>query len=321
VVNIDVPKFGVGEVDAVLAYAREAVPRLCQRIGCRNSAEVEAAFMEALVANATRMQDSLLAPFVPWIEPSRKLLTMMERELILGVDFSGLQHVDEALDFMATGGNVLLVSNHTSGADTLVLDWVVNLHAHNAAYNWTYMAGHVVNLYLLPLVVTGGVNRLQIFSERYAQLVDANMRSQMRAQNTTALRALRNIAGRGGQCVVLYPEGGRGEGALKPGEAQTMQIALLMARASEAGLMVLPSYVESAGILPVRRVDNEFNEFIEHARPGDATLAFGPAQPWEELLPSTAMSPAELRTHLVKEVMLMIADLAPSLAARGPHVR
>jgi hypothetical protein len=178
----------------------------------------------------------------------------------------------------------------------------------------------VVNLYLLPLVVAGGVNRLQIFSERYAQLVDGEMRKQMRAQNAAALRRLHAMAGEGGHCIVLYPEGGRGEGTLKPGEPQTMQIAQLIGRTSPHGLRMLPSYVVSTDILPVRRGPNEFNEFVEYTRPGNATLRFGQGVRWEDLLPTTRLAPAETRQHLLGGVMRHIADLAPTVAARGPHV-
>ncbi|HSE60826.1 MAG TPA: 1-acyl-sn-glycerol-3-phosphate acyltransferase [Candidatus Saccharimonadales bacterium] len=316
-----VPKFEIGEIDPVLAYAVEAVPRFCERIGCDNPRTIHNAFMAALVANANRIHETLTAAYVPRDPASRRLLTLMESVLVRELETDGHEHLLHALKFMEQGGNVLLVSNHTSGADTLVLDWVANKVASDAAHSWTYMAGHVVNLYLLPLVVAGGVNRLQIFSERYAGLVSNDLRQQMRAQNASALLYLRALAEGGGQCVVLYPEGGRGEGALKPGEPQTMQIAQLIARVSPEGLLVLPSYVASADILPVRRTQNEFNEFVEHARPGNATLRFGPGIPWQDLQPSGCMNPAALRSYLIGRVMMGIADLAPTLKARGPHNR
>lgn len=119
-----VPAFGVGECDSVIDYAGPAVARLCARLGLSDNVDrVQAAFMAALRANAATMQRSLGSSYVPYVPESRRLLTLIESLLIRDTDVWGYPSMQAAQRIMARGGNVLLVSNHTSGADTLVLDY------------------------------------------------------------------------------------------------------------------------------------------------------------------------------------------------------
>lgn len=323
--------FVAGETDRVVEYADREIWALGARLGLDSAtqATLHETFMAALRVNAARMQDCLEAPLVESVSESRDLFALLGRLMIAGVDLSGIEHMARALKFMAEGGNVLLLSNHTSGADTLVLEHVVNTHFADATRSWLYMAGHVVNLYLLPVACSSGVTRVQIFSTKYCAAASDEARRRMHRNNARALLSLAPRATKGGTCVVLYPEGGRGNGALLEGDPKVMKIAQILSGASPNGLMILPSYVEATEILPVVRGDNEFNEFLEYGRRGSATLRFGAGAMWNDLQPDPGSvhevashrgvdSGVALKQLLHQRCMGMIASLAPE-GARGPH--
>ena len=311
----NVPTFGIGECgQEVFDYSKGALHRLCERLGIIDSQLLVTAFMDALRVNAATLASTLSSAYVPAVPESRRLLDMIEWYLVGNVRTFNLEHVGAALKLMEQGHTVLLVSNHTSGADTLVLDRMVNEHfGRGTTAPWTYMSGHAVNLFLLPLVVSAGVNRIQIFSAKHAAMVDAEIRAAWQAHNIASMRQVATLARKGGQLLALYPEGGRGEnGVLLPGEPKTMGIPQLLAKHSPRDLYVLPSYVEATDILPVWRDPYEFNAFLELARRGTATLAFGPPQHWAEFQPSTPLGADELRHHQVQRVMQTIASLIPA---------
>jgi 1-acyl-sn-glycerol-3-phosphate acyltransferase len=327
------------EITLAREYVNNELPLLIARRGLNGHLAIafQRLFVESFNA-ATEIfkQSPEDAPYVDALPVSRQFFSLLGETLVGDrVQVAGLEQVARALEFMNEGGNVLLVSNHTSGADTLVLHHVVNNRFHNAAHQWLHMAGHVVNLYLLPLVVTGGVRRVQIFSARYCQETqDPKALREMKAKNAQALSSIGPMISGGGQCVVLYPEGGRGDGALKKAEPRTMKIPQLMDMVSPAGLMILPSYVEATDILPVVRTPNEFSEFLSYARPGNSMISFGPGVMWQELQPNDAEVHAYLTRHageclgnpdhalkrcLVDKTMHLIADMAPTEISKGPY--
>ncbi|MFA5048174.1 MAG: 1-acyl-sn-glycerol-3-phosphate acyltransferase [Patescibacteria group bacterium] len=291
----EVPNFQPGEVTPVIAYAEQALGRLAERIrlSADDATTFERLFMRSMIANAARIESSINAPYVPALTESRELLDFLGT-IIVGEEsrLIGADNLRSALAFMTTGGNVLLVQNHTSGADTLVMDRLVNDEFSGVAKDWLYMSGHAVNLFLLPLTITGALHRIQIFSTKYCVQADEAVRSSMRTHNARSLATIAPIIMDGGKLIGLYPEGGRGEGALLPGEPRTMKIPQLMASVSPKGLMVLPTYVRDAtSILPVVRGDNEFNEVLEHLRRGNASIEFGPGVMWSDIQPG----PTELQ--------------------------
>lgn len=327
--KVVVPSFGAGEVGSVISYAETALPRLVARLdlGKDDSYRLHYLFIRSMIANAARIERCLNDPFVPALPESREFLDFLGA-VIVGEEsrLIGAQHLQSALDFMGKGGNVLLVQNHTSGADTIVMDYLVNRDFGGVAKEWMYMAGHAVNLFLLPLTITGGLHRIQIFSAKYCGQADEEVQRNMRAHNAHAMATIAPKVMNGGQLIGLYPEGGRAESGLLPGEPRTMKIPQLMAMASPAGLMVLPTHVTGAtSILPVVRGENEFNEFLEHVQCGNANVEFGPGVMWDDLQPdnsdlrayitgkcsdTTTSLDQALKQYLIERVMGLIAAMA-----------
>lgn len=242
----------------------------------------------------------------------------------------GSEHVARALAFMREGGNVLMVQNHRSGADTVAWDKLVNRHFNGAAREFGYMAGHVVAFYLIPHTIISGITRFQIFSQKYKDQADevGLTLTEMMGQNVRALQAVARWIRTGGKFVGLYPEGGRSECGLLEGNHQTAKIGEIIAAGSPRGLMILPTYVDgTTSILPVVRGADEFQRFICHVRRGNATVTCGEPIRWEDLQPD-ATPPATAgeegrrtkearRRHIHAQTMRAIARLAPSVEAKG----
>lgn len=331
-----IPAFKAGEIHRVMDYVKSVLPQVGIQLGLEGKqlSEFQDLVLASMAVNGNRMNDCLNAPYVEAVPESRALLDFLE-PILVGEEseIRGEDNLECALAFMKRGGNVLLVQNHTSGADTIVTDYLVNRAYGNAAKEWIWMAGHVVNLFLLPLIMCGGLHRVQIFSSKYSAQADEAMRRNMKEQNAKALGSIASMIMGGGKLIGLYPEGGRGEGALKLADPKTMKIPQLMAMAS-VGLMVLPTYVSGAtSILPVVRGENEFNEFLHYIRRGNATVEFGPGIMWDDLQPGRAeldlflaekcckgTTPDQaLKQHLLERVMKMVAAMAPTKEAKGPY--
>ena len=284
---------------------------MCQRSNCR----IDSAMFEETYESCCQLaRDGAQLGMVEPLPASVSLVNCLADSLI-SKDSKLINHynLQIALDFMSGGGNVLMVQNHTSGADTFVWKTLVNRHfRRRPADSFAYMSGHIVNIYPMPLIFAGSFRRIQIFSERYKQLSKelGISEEEMTQQNCRALRSLLTFVRPGGKLVGLYPEGGRGEGALKYGDPNTAIIAEAISRTGE--FMILPTYVEGAtSILPVVRSNNEFNDFLKYLRPGCAHITCGAPFYWSQVDQSSKES-------IHSSIMLSIAALAPNEAARGP---
>lgn len=330
------PVFGIGQIDGVGDYVMSVLPELGARLGLCSTeqASMERLFKASLEACGKSLPRYMNEAFAPAIPEARELFDWLGTVLVRPDSrLIGAEHVARARALVESGANVLLVSNHTSGADHPATEYLINRElGGGATCSWIYMSGHVVNLFLIPLALSGGINRIQIFSQRYRSLAkecgDGND-AWMASRNRAAMFELARRTEQGGQLIVLYPEGGRGDGALLSGVAQTMKIPSIMSGRG-APLYVLPCYVDGAtSILPVDRDEGEreFTKILCLARPGTVTVSFSSPIPWCELHPS-ADKLSELKAqsgnagvyqYLLRRVMGAIASMAPTEAAKGPH--
>jgi 1-acyl-sn-glycerol-3-phosphate acyltransferase len=318
-VNKSVSCFAMGSAIGVKEYLLEQIPQLAVRIGA-NEDSLQKILFAAFEACKDRLSIDREAPFVPVIPEARALYEFIGNHAILqGSELIGTEHFSTALEFQRRGGNVLVVQNHTSGADTLVTDILLDRQFPGITQQFTWMVGHVVTLYLLPLLLAAAVSRYQIFSVKYRSLAASGEARRMCDQNGRALCHLKTATAPGGKFIGLYPEGGRGEGKLLPGVPQTMKIADIMSQCPE-GLMILPSHVVGApSILPVVREEDEFCRFFERLQRGRVQVRFGQAIPWSDsrFHPDTSgITDCKERRMYEKQcqvdvVMQMIKDLAP----------
>lgn len=344
------PMFGIGQIQGVYEYVQAELPRFCERVRVCQTQTVR---LRALVENSyhaavSLMSNSLNTGMVEPTPAGRELYNFMSDTLICpnrSCIASGQRHLETALEFLAQGGNVLLVQNHRSGADNVVTETLVRrLYGKDLAADWAYMAGHAVNLCLVPLMFfASALRRFQIFSVKYKSMGITGMNDQeMIRQNLRAIAALGNYVKPGGKLVALYPEGGRGDHHMIQGQAQTMKVPEIVTRCSPNGLMILPTYMHGAtSILPVARVINEYNEILMRAEQGWGELSIGRPVMWEDLQPTESnvqevadslIASGECKTEtearskarkriLADTVLGLIAYLAPNDEERGPYAQ
>lgn len=334
------PAFAIGQTAGVRDYVLSILPAMASRIGLdqHGAAEMRRLMVASLDAALDALPRFMEAPFTPSIPEGRVLFDWIGQHLVLpDSELVGAINVARALGLAASGANILVVGNHTSGADQTVMEHLINqTFGAGTTHSWRTMSGHIVNWYAIPLMLAGGLNRYQIVSVRYQGMCGGNQEEQlarMQRQNRAALLSLRRGVSGGGKIIMLYPEGGRGDHGLKHGEPRTMAIPQIMALSCERPLYILPCYIEDAtSILPVQRdlAEREFTAVLCLARPGKATVRFGPPVSWCDFQPTEAQldlggtCDPESRTsavndYLIRQVMGQIASLCPNEAAKGPY--
>jgi 1-acyl-sn-glycerol-3-phosphate acyltransferase len=287
--SLAVPAFGVGQIKEPLAYIAEALPLVGERLGLYGAFREE--FVTAGLACAYAcipllQPDALHQGQIESIPEARAFWNLVgDHAVSQESSLTGAEHLAEALRLRKEGFNVVVVQNHRSGADMLVMETLIRRHLdHDACADWAYMSGHVINLYLVPAIFAAALRRFQIFSVKYQTTGVAGLtEEEMRQQNKRAMESLRACAAQGGTVTVYYPEGGRGTGGMKQGEARTSCIPRNIAN-SKKPLVILPTNVAGTeSLLPQHRGENEFNEVLHHMRAGTAHLAIGKPIHWEEL--------------------------------------
>jgi len=323
--------FCIGQVDGVREYLLEQIPHLSKRLGISGGdrSRLTELFLDSLEDCIPRLETDREAGLVFAMPRPRQLFNFLgELLLIPGSCLVDDHYFEEAMNFQQSGGNVLLVQNHTSGADVLATDFLLNSKFGGVAEQFIWMAGHVVTLFTMPLLLAAAQNRCQIFSVKYCSMAACEGGAgEMRGHNCRALYSLHQETSGGGKYVFLYPEGGRGEGALIEGVPQTMKIPDILDECSE-GVMILPSFVSGATtVLPVVRGEHEFSQYLEHVGRGAVTVTFGPPVMWRDInrqWPDLVGKKNKeerlgLKRKQITAVMEMIADLAPSEEAKGQY--
>ena len=321
-----VPRFGVGETDTVLQYLRHTLPAFCKKAGMDSNQTKQ--FVSAGIASAEACvplmsMEHLEAGMVNPNQTIRKFWNLAGDILVRpDSEVVGMKNMELALEYMSQGFNVLMIQNHRSGADTLVFETLVRRALNkDVCADWSYMSGHAVNLFLIPLMFCGGMRRFQIFSAKYiANGLDGVDQERMNKQNQRAMLALRRHVKDGGKLVGFYPEGGRGDGCMKVGEPKTSCIPKIIESGAGGKLIVLPTYVRDASNIlnPVRGI-NEYNEVFANSSTGTASLNIGEPILWSDICDLCADADRDEWNRKVNRVLLaLVARLGPA-GERGPH--
>ncbi len=329
-------RFQMWQTDGVREFVEAQLPGLAERLQV-NEGELTAAFMHSFEVSLRRMGPELNQGFLDAVPEGLDLLHFVEPNLLApGSTLTGGEYIAEVLEFLGKGGNVLVVQNHTSGADTSSFRQLVRQHqGGNPVMDQAILvAGHVVNLYLIPLTIMCGLRFFPIFSAKYKAQAEAacktDVAAEMNAQNRRAMMAMVQAASQGGKMMWVYPEGGRGEGQLLEGHAQVAKIPELIAGASPNDFMIWPTYIEATDILPVNRIgEDEFCEFVCWTRQGTARATCGKPVMWEDVRPSQDAICMHATRYDVNHniagkqllhamIMRQIAALAPTEHAKGP---
>ncbi|MES2623586.1 MAG: hypothetical protein V4576_04250 [Patescibacteria group bacterium] len=321
------PNFGIGEIEGPMHYLHGALPALCNRLDfSENDATrfTDGVLASAYACPALLTDKAMLQGQVKSIPAARSFWNLCG-DMLLSNDSTlvGVEHLSRAFDHQRGGGNVVLVQNHRAGSDMLVMETLIRRHlGFDACDNWFYMAGHVINLYLIPLLWSAGLNRFQIFSVKYGtSAVDGMTEQSMTRQNIRAMRSLGIHADQGGTLTVYYPEGGRGTGCMKKGEPKTSCIPRNIA-GSDKPLLILPTYVQGTeNLLPQDRGSHEFNSILNNIKSGTASCIIGEPIAWEALVEANKSHEGDRpvwNQRICDTLLTLVAQLGPEDEA-GPY--
>jgi glycerol-3-phosphate O-acyltransferase len=190
---------------------------------------------------------------------------------------TGVDHLQQAVQQIEAGDNVVLLANHQSEADPQVVSVMMGQcrdtipQAVDMAANVCYVAGHKVTTDALAIPFSMGRNLLCIHSKKH---IDADKESKpiKQRQNLRAMQGLLGKLKQGGQLLWVAPSGGRdrrdlttGKVPLAPFDSKTIDMFRLMGNKSKVkthyytfamvsyDLCPPPDYLE-AGVGEVRNV-------------------------------------------------------------------
>jgi glycerol-3-phosphate O-acyltransferase len=135
---------------------------------------------------------------------------------------TGMDHLQQALQQIEAGDNVVLLANHQSEADPQVVSCCLEMVADlipgvaEMAANVVYVAGHKVTTDALAIPFSMGRNLLCIHSKKH---IDADKESKptKQRQNLRAMSGLLKKLKQGGQLLWVAPSGGRDRRDMKTG--------------------------------------------------------------------------------------------------------
>lgn len=258
-------------------YIRESVRELCTYAGAPDKIE---GLTEKLI-NSYRAHFGLVFGQPTQYTESGRILTPAIGEIVVKPESQliGIDNFNEAQEHLKTG-NVLLIQNHTSIADMLVLETLVRREfADSTTDDWSYISGGPVNdlTTLQGSSISSGFRRFTVNSTSEMDKMTEEQKKEAERENKKAMIALVRFSQEIGKLVVLYPEGTRNDGKMLRARAKSFGIPSAMMRGNE-NLVVLPSYVKGANhILPTNREygSDEHSNELNRCVPNQASVTFG----------------------------------------------
>ncbi|GKY92916.1 hypothetical protein MPSEU_000260600 [Mayamaea pseudoterrestris] len=158
----------------------------------------------------------------------------LQQSVILGQDY-----LQQAMDQVAAGDNVVLFANHQSEADPQVVSCCFEVAGYaDQASEMIYVAGHKVTTDPLAIPFSMGRNLLCIHSKKHID-ADPDTKATKQRQNIKAMNSLLQSFKSGGALVWVAPSGGRdrrnvetNEIPIAPFDGKTLDIFRLYANKS-----------------------------------------------------------------------------------------
>jgi hypothetical protein len=121
----EIPTFGIGETCGVREYVERAMPELCARlqVSPKRANELLRLALSSVDASIPAIGANLTAGMVESTTQARAFWNEIGDEMVSYESrLHGLENLIEALALMEKGKNILLIQNHRSGADTMVME-------------------------------------------------------------------------------------------------------------------------------------------------------------------------------------------------------
>lgn len=169
----------------------------------------------------------------------------------------GVPNLQDAMDRIKSGENVVFLANHQSEADPQVVSVLMEKAGFGEeAENITFLAGHKVTTDALAIPFSMGRNLLCIHSKKHIDS-EPEMKEEKQGQNLKTMGKMLEMMKGGGQCLWVAPSGGRdrrnvntGEIPIAPFDSKTIDMFRLMARKSKVPTHFYPMSMVSYELCP-----------------------------------------------------------------------
>jgi len=159
----------------------------------------------------------------------------LDKSRVLGID-----NLQQAMDQIAAGENVVLLANHQSEADPQALSVLMEKAGfEKQAAEMIYIAGHKVTTDTLAIPFSMGRNLVCIHSKKHMDS-EPDLKKMKQRQNLQAMSAMLKKMKEGGALLWVAPSGGRdrrdvetGEVPIAPFDSKTIDMFRLMGNKSE----------------------------------------------------------------------------------------
>jgi glycerol-3-phosphate O-acyltransferase len=179
------------------------------------------------------------------------------RPVISGCVVQGRHHLQQAMEQLAAGDNVVFLANHQSEADPQVMSVCLEQAGFpDAAAGLTYVAGHKVTTDALAIPFSMGRNLICIHSKKHID-TDPDTKPMKQRQNLNAMSDMLGLLKQGGTALWVAPSGGRDRRDLTTGkvpiakfDSKTIDMFRLMGNKSKKATHYYPLAMVSYDLCP-----------------------------------------------------------------------
>lgn len=237
------------------------------------------------------VQSQLATPFV--FQPYHKKIRHPFDHYAFGVNFlkplvdealstvKGESHIQEVVDHLKRGDNVIFLANHQTEGDPQALSVLLDKKYPSLAADMIFVAGERVITDPLAVPFSMGRNLLCIYSKRY---IDTPPEHKMAKQlhNKRTMELMSELLSEGGKCIYVAPSGGRdrvnAQGVIEvaPFDSQSIEMFYLMAQKASTPTYFYPMALATYALLPPpETIQAELGE-VRSTKRSPIHLAIGP---------------------------------------------
>lgn len=178
----------------------------------------------------------------------------------------GLNHLQQIIDSIAQGENVILLANHQTEPDPQIISLLLDPYYPTFASKMIFVAGHRVIEDPMAIPLSLGRNLLCIYSKKHMTHPPEEKHKKV-AHNQRTMKKMSELLSEGGKCIYVAPSGGRdrrnekGEVAPAPFDPDSLEMFLLMAQKAAHPTHFYPLALSTYSILPPpSQVEKEVGE-------------------------------------------------------------
>jgi glycerol-3-phosphate O-acyltransferase len=167
----------------------------------------------------------------------------------------GFENLKKIQDYINKKDNVILLANHQSEVDPLLIYLLLEKDFPNLASDIICIAGERVITDPLAIPFSLGCNLLCIYSKRYID-IDLKLKHQKQIHNKKVMSLMSSLLSEGGKIIYVAPSGGRDrkdiEGKIKiaPFDPQSLEMFYLMCKKAKTPSHFFPLTLDTYNILP-----------------------------------------------------------------------